>query len=82
MGRLVSAPNTGHPAFLATGLVEHMREGGDPFLWDLVDALDGLPGRLDHPQAARQAEYLTALADALAVRLGKRPEAYTPAGEP
>jgi hypothetical protein len=60
-----------HPTFLAAGLVENMRDTGDPFLWDLVDALDVGPL---HP-------YLDQLADAIAIRLGKRPSAVTLPGD-
>lgn len=43
-----------------------MRESGDAFLWDLVDACD-----------SQNAEYMRDLGDALAIRLGQRPDAVT-----
>jgi hypothetical protein len=60
-------------------LVEHSRDSAVPLLWDLIDAIDYFPR--DPERAAANAEYLAALADGVAVGLGKRPEAVTPAGE-
>jgi len=76
----VTPPGSASDGFaLGAALVTHSREGADPFLWDLADAIDGIPR--DPEKAAAHAAYLAALADGIAVAIGKRPEAVTPAGE-
>lgn len=65
-----AAFGSGAPDVLGRGLADHAREGGVPFLWDLVDALEDA----SDPRAAA---YLSDVADALACRLGKLPPAVT-----
>ncbi len=60
---------------LGARLVTNSRESADPYLWDLIDAIDGVP--LDPAKAEAHAAYLSALADGIGVALGKRPPAVT-----
>jgi hypothetical protein len=61
-----AGPASGNPQFLAAGLTQHMRDGGVPFLWDLVDVLQTADGG-----------YVDALADCLAIAIDRMPPAVT-----